>query len=89
MLFRSLTRRLNEDRAYQNPSGEKLTLPGRSLLLVRNVGLHMYTDAVTTADGELIPEGFLDALITSRAAIHDLRGDGPTRTRRTGVVSIV
>ena len=67
-----LTRRLEPDRIYTDPSGETLTLPGRSLLFVRNVGIHMYTDAVTTSDGEPIPEGFLDALVTTFAALHDV-----------------
>jgi malate synthase len=69
-----IQRRLNPDKIFTSPGGQKFTLPGRSLLLVRNVGIHMYTDAVTTESGEAIPEGFLDAMLTALAALHDIRG---------------
>jgi malate synthase len=68
----AMTRRLNADRHYQTPAGEELILPGRSLMLVRNVGHHMLT-GIVTLDGAPIPETFIDAVITVLIALHDLR----------------
>jgi len=86
---RATTRRLNPDRRYVAADGRELELPGRALLLVRNVGHLMTTPAVRLADGAEAPEGILDGILTSLVALHDLKRLGRYRNSRAGSIYIV
>ena len=77
---KNFERKLNPDRSYISKDGKKLKLHGRSLLLVRNVGHLMTNPAITLQDGSEIPEGIMDAFITSAACLHDIRRKGNSRT---------
>jgi len=86
---RMITRRLEPDRSYTAPAGDGLSLPGRSLMLVRNVGHLMTTGAVLDRAGREIPEGFLDGMVTVLCALHNLRGNTTMPNSRTGSIYIV
>ncbi len=82
-------RRLAPDRVYRTPNGGELTLHGRSLLLVRNVGHLMTNDAILDRNGNEVPEGIMDAMITGACALHDIKGLGAERNSRTGSMYVV
>jgi malate synthase len=84
-----MTRAIEPDRVYKDPRGEEFALSGRSLMLVRNVGHLMTTDAVIDADGNEVFEGILDAVVTAACAMTDRRRDGMSPNSRTGSIYIV
>ena len=86
---RMMTRALEKDRVYKSPQGEEFALTGRSLMLVRNVGHLMTTDAVLDADGNEVFEGILDAVITTACAMTDRRREDRQANSRTGSIYIV
>ncbi|MFI8609651.1 malate synthase G [Pseudomonas sp. NPDC077649] len=85
----TFTRTMNPDRVYTKVDGSELTLHGRSLLFVRNVGHLMTNPAILDAEGNEIPEGIQDALFTSLIAVHNLIGNTTRKNTRTGSVYIV
>ncbi|WP_350447542.1 malate synthase G [Pseudomonas solani] len=85
----TFTRTMNPDRVYTKADGSELTLHGRSLLFVRNVGHLMTNPAILDAAGNEIPEGIQDALFTSLIALHNLNGNTSRKNTRTGSVYIV
>ena len=86
---KTLTRRMNPDREYQTPDGSSVILPGRSLLFVRNVGHLMTNSAILFGEQREIPEGIMDAVLTSMAAMHNLQGNTSRQNSRKGSIYIV
>ena len=86
---KTFVRSLEPDRTFTAADGSELTLPGRALLLVRNVGLLMTSDAILDGDGNEIPEGIIDAVVTSLAALPGLRAGNELRNSRAGSIYIV
>ena len=86
---KTVLRKMNVDREYTTPDGGLLKLPGRSLLFVRNVGHLMTNPAILDKEGNEVPEGIMDAMMTTLAAMHDLKGNSDLHNSRTGSIYIV
>jgi malate synthase len=86
---KTFVRKLNPDRAYTAADGGTLSLPGRSLMLVRNVGHLMTNPAITDRDGNEVPEGIMDAALTALIALHDVGPDGRRKNSRAGSIYVV
>ncbi len=86
---RTFTRRLHADRTYTAPDGNALTLKGRSLMWVRNVGHLMTNPAILDAEGREVPEGLMDAMVTVLIAMHDLKKTDGLRNSVKGSVYVV
>ncbi len=84
-----ITRTLSEDRNYKSPEGKEFTLPGRSLMLIRNVGHLMTNPAITDLEGNEIPEGIMDAMFTACIAKHDLQNQNTFSNSNAGSIYIV
>ncbi len=85
----TIVRKMNPDKQYTTPNGGTLVLPGRSLLFVRNVGHLMTNPAILDAEGNEVPEGIMDAVMTGLISIHDIKGNGKYRNSKTGSIYIV
>ncbi|WP_432697300.1 malate synthase G [Marinobacterium sp. YM272] len=86
---KTFTRRMNPDRTYAAPHGGEVALKGRSLMFVRNVGHLMTNPAILDKEGNEIPEGIMDGLVTTLISVHDLKANGPFRNTVTGSIYIV
>lgn len=86
---REFTRKMNNDRNYQTLSGETATLKGRSLMFVRNVGHLMTNNAIIDPQHREVPEGIMDAMITSLIALHDIKGNSALNNSNEASIYIV
>ena len=85
----TFTRKMNADRSYQTLTGDEVTVKGRSLMFVRNVGHLMTNNAIIDAQGKEVPEGIMDGMITSLIALHDLKGNSALSNSNQGSIYIV